>query len=333
MKAEERISAFVKLGDTLSNLDSGTKEGIIRMAQQQNAWFTPENTERAIGGIIHILKEAKLQVWLKKYNLDCELPKIVGIVMAGNIPLVGFHDLLCVLLSGHFAAIKTSKDDTLLVKWLVDLLLDIEPRFKKSLELRDRLTEIDAVIATGSDNTARYFESYFGHLPHIIRKNRSSIAILTGNESAADLSELGKDIFWYFGLGCRNVSKIMVPKGYKPDFLFESIQHMEPIIHHHKYRNNYDYNKSIYLVNSEPHLDTGFLLWRKAEDLVSPISVVYAQEYQSKDEVNAYIESHKEKIQCVVGEGFIPFGKAQLPEPWDYADNVDTLAFLGGLKA
>ncbi|WP_258103340.1 acyl-CoA reductase [Marinoscillum sp. MHG1-6] len=331
MNIEARISAFIQLADKIKRLSNDELEDLYSRAEAENAWFTKENIERALFGISYQLDEDKLNQWLSKYQLEPEIPKIVGIVMAGNIPLVGFHDLLCVLISGHFAAIKASSQDSFLINKIISWLLEIEPGFKKSLELRERLTGIDAVIATGSDNTARYFEHYFKDIPSIIRKNRSSVAVLTGNETAQELKALGKDIFWYFGLGCRNISKLLVPKGYKPDFLFESIQEFEPVIHHHKYRNNYDYNKSIYLVNSEPHLDTGFLMWRKTEELVSPISVMYAQEYESTGEIQDILNAHKDKIQCVVGRDYIPFGKAQLPELWDYADKVDTLKFLAAL--
>ncbi len=266
--------------------------------------------------------------WVAKYEFNIEVPKIVGIVMAGNIPMVGFHDLMCVLLSGHFAAIKISSQDSYLTVRLIGWLLDIEPKFRKSLEIRERLTNIDAVIATGSDNTARYFEFYFKDIPHIIRKNRSSVAILTGEETTEDFKALGKDLFWYFGLGCRNVSKLLVPKDYKFDPFFEAIQEFEEVGNHHKYRNNYDYNKSIYLVNGEPHLDNGFVLLRASEDLVSPISVIFKQEVEGEAEIKAFLDTHQEKIQCVVGKGYIPFGSAQLPLPWDYADHVDTLEFL-----
>jgi hypothetical protein len=331
MTSENRISAFIKLGEKISNLSKEELDELQLRARLENAWFTPENTRRALDGITELLNEKKLREWLSKYDLNAEVPKIVGIVMAGNIPMVGFHDLLCVLLSGHFAAVKISSQDSFLTKKLISWILEVEPKFKKSLEIRERLNNIDAVIATGSDNTARYFEFYFKDIPHIIRKNRSSIAILTGNETAEELKKLGQDIFWYYGLGCRNVSKVLVPLGYKPDFFYESIQEYEEIIHHHKFRNNYDYNKSIYLVNSEPHLDNGFLLWRASNDLVSPISVLFYQEMENDEAIKEYLANNSEKIQCVVGNGYIPFGMAQLPDPWDYADHVDTLAFLSKL--
>lgn len=332
MNIEQRISAFIQLGDKINSLTADELLRIAATARTENAWFDAANTIRSIEGIKHILLKESLEEWVSRYDLQIEVPKIIGIVMAGNIPLVGFHDLLCVLLSGNFAAIKTSSQDSVLVKWILAMLLEIAPAFKKSLEIRDRLTNVDAVIATGSDNTARYFEYYFKNVPHIIRKNRSSIAVLTGDESEEDLKNLGRDIFWYYGLGCRNVSKLIIPKGYHADTFFEAIQEYEEVGNHHKYRNNYDYNKSIYLVNGEKHLDNGFLLWRASDQLVSPISVIYVQEFENEREVKNYLTSNEAKIQCIVGNDHIPFGQAQLPNAWDYADNVDTLDFLIALK-
>jgi hypothetical protein len=181
------------------------------------------------------------------------------------------------------------------------------------------------VIATGSDNTARYFEYYFRTKPHIIRKNRSSIAVLTGNETDDQLIALGKDVFSYFGLGCRNVSKLVVPEGYdftRPLRLWE-VYH--DVSNHHKYVNNYDYNKSILLINGTHHFDNGFALLTPNEALVSPISVLY---YATSADLAS------DKIQCIVGSGanYIPFGTTQEPTLTDYADNVDTLKFLTGLS-
>lgn len=328
MTLENRISAFTRLGDKIKNLSDSEMDEITRRAKNENAWFTSENIKRAFDGIIALTSEAKLQQWVEKYQFNIEVPKIVGIVMAGNIPMVGFHDLMCVLLSGHFAAIKVSSQDTFLTNKVIAWLLEIDPTFKRSIEVRERLTNIDAVIATGSDNTARYFEFYFKNIPKIIRKNRSSIAIITGDETTEDFKKLGRDIFWYYGLGCRNVSKVLVPKGYTFAPFFEAIQEYEEVGNHHKYRNNYDYNKSIYLVNGEPHLDNGFLLLRESKDLVSPISVLFKQEVEGEQDIKAFLDMHAAKIQCVVGKQYIPFGNAQLPEPWDYADDVDTLHFL-----
>lgn len=278
-----------------------------------------------------MLQPEKLTKWLKAYECNPDVPKMVGVIMAGNIPLVGFHDLMCVLLSGHFAVIKPSSQDDFLTRTIIAWLLEIEPKFKKDLEIRDRLNNVDALIATGSDNTARYFEYYFKDHPKIIRKNRTSVGVLDGGESTEELHALGRDLFWYFGLGCRNISKLLVPKDYDPKHFFESIESYSAIGDHYKYRNNYDYHKSILLVNGTKHLDNGFLLWKPTQDLVSPISILHVEEYVDEDQLNAILDSYSEKLQCVVGKLGIPFGQAQLPEPWDYPDNVDTMRFLGDL--
>ncbi|MEQ8629183.1 acyl-CoA reductase [Ekhidna sp.] len=328
MQIQDRINAFSKLGERISNLTTDELEQLGATAQNINGWFTKESVNQALSSIQHMLNEEKLSEWIAKYDVDDVTPQVVGIVMAGNIPLVGFHDLLSVLISGHFAAIKPSSDDRFLTQTIIDWIIEIEPRFKKNIEIREKLTNIDAVIATGSDNTARYFEYYFKNIPNIIRKNRTSVAILTGKESAEEFKDLGADIFTYYGLGCRNVSKVFTPKGFD---IREAFPHFEPYqeaINHHKYRNNYDYYKSIYLVNKTPHLDTGFLLINSTDQLVSPISVLFHQEYDSIESLQNILDSQKDKIQCIVGKDFVPFGKAQQPELWDYADNVDTLRFL-----
>lgn len=331
MNIQERISAFEQLGDKVRKLSEDEIGQLSRAAQAKNGWFSEESIKNALEGIAFMLEKEKLERWTSNYQLETDLPKIVGVVMAGNIPLVGFHDLLSVLISGHFAAIKPSSDDEVLVRALFSWIEEIEPRFKKNMEVRDKLTEVDAVIATGSDNTARYFEYYFKNVPNIIRKNRTSVAVLTGNESQEEMEALGEDIFSYFGLGCRNVSKVFTPKGYDLKEAFPHFEGYNEVIHHHKYRNNYDYYKSIYLVNKTPHLDTGYLLVTSTDDLVSPIGVLFHQEYDSLDNLHNVLETQKEKIQCIVGKENIPFGKAQRPELWDYADDVDTLAFLSSL--
>ncbi len=332
MTPQGRIDAFAALGNKISSISSEAMKEYAYRAQSENQWFTEENVKRALEGIQYMLAQEKLEQWLEKYGrLLPEVPKIVGVIMAGNIPLVGFHDLMCVLLSGHFVAIKASSQDSFLIKLVTEWLVEIEPRFKKNLEIRERLTNIDALIATGSDNSARYFEYYFKDQPKIIRKNRTSIAILDGNESQQDLRNLGKDIFWYFGLGCRNVSKILVPTGYDIPHFFEAIEEYSNIGNHHKYHNNYDYHKSILLVNGIEHLDNGFLLYLPTENLVSPISVLHSQEYANKEELNTILSAYEEKLQCIIGKGYLPFGSGQSPEPWDYADNVDTLEFLQNL--
>ncbi|MEQ9405865.1 MAG: acyl-CoA reductase [Cyclobacteriaceae bacterium] len=332
MNLSGRKEVFIRLGQKISALSNLELEQLSGQAKAKNGWFTSESVKESLNGISFMLEEEKLNKWVSQYEIADPIPKITGIVMAGNIPLVGFHDLLCVLISGHFAAIKPSSDDDFLTRTIVDWIIEIEPGFKKNIEIRERLTTIDAVLATGSDNTSRYFEYYFKDIPHIIRKNRTSVAILSGEESTEELQCLGRDIFTYFGLGCRNVSKIFTPKGYDLKRILDQFEGYKETGNHNKYRNNYDYHKSIYLVNQTPHLDNGFLLVVSTDDLVSPISVVYHQEYDSLENLQKVLDSNEEKIQCIVGKDHIPFGMAQSPELWDYADNVDVMKFLIDLK-
>jgi hypothetical protein len=252
--------------------------------------------------------------------------------------LVGFHDVLCVIASGHHALIKASSNDSRLIKYILNLFVQLAPEYADRFSFIERLADFDAVIATGSNNTSRYFEYYLGKVPNIIRKNRNSVALLTGNESRDQLFLLGRDIFDYFGLGCRNVSKVLVPKAYDFVPFFESIEPYQPIINHHKYNNNYDYNKSIYLVNGDKHLDNGFLLVKEDERLASPLAVLYFEYYNDLDDAQIRLAELSDNIQCIVSgtplnqnNQVVSFGKSQQPQLWDYADGVDTMAFLGGL--
>ncbi len=336
MNLTERIKAFNILGNKIDNLSAEERERIYDQTRNLNPWFVAESIDLALAGISHFLKEENLTTWVSSYNFPEEKNKKVGIAMAGNIPLVGFHDYLCVLISGNQLVIKLSSQDAYLLPAITTWLVEIEPRFADRIHFEERLNNVDAMIATGSDNTSRYFEYYFRNIPHIIRKNRSSIAILMGEEDSAHLTELGKDVFSYFGLGCRNISKIFVPEGYEFIKLLDSWDGYKEIIHHHKYGNNYDYQKSILLVNKVPHLDNGFLLLTQNEQLVSPISVMYFETYSTQNDLMRKIKIQKEKIQCIVSakgwfDGSVPFGKAQLPELSDYADGIDTLEFLSGI--
>ena len=331
MKPAERISAFIKLGETIDNLSFEEKDELIWRAENNNNWFTKASVESALQGISYMLSKEKLDAWLSIYELkEVQNPKTVGLMLAGNIPAVGFHDLMCVILSGHQAVIKLSSSDEILMTWLLKKLLEIEPRFESQVLIEEMLKGMDAYIATGSDNSSRYFNYYFGKYPHVIRQNRTSVAVLKGNETTEDYVSLGKDIFRYYGLGCRNVSKMYLKSKDQLQDLLGALEVYASVGSHHKYHNNYDYNKSIYLVNLEDHLDNGFLLLKESEELVSPISVLFYELYSSEDELAKKLDGLKEKIQCVVGkaEGLVPFGDAQNPEPWDYADEVDTMAFL-----
>lgn len=333
MNAHVRINAFSLLGQTLKNINDDEFQTLAEQAARENPWFTKENVRMAMDGIIQLLQKERLERWVSSYSLRDQSKKI-ALVLAGNIPLVGFHDLLSVLISGNNALIKPSSKDSVLLKYILQKLYDIEPVFRDKVEFAEQLKNFDAVIATGSDNSARYFDYYFGKYPNIIRKNRTSVAILRGNESEDDLAALAIDVFSYFGLGCRNISKLLVPAGYTFDKLFSTWEVYQPIIHHHKYCNNYDYQKSIMLVNQIPFLDNGFVMLHETTKMVSPISVVYYEQYKDEADLSNKLTEAEDKIQCIVGNGTraaIPFGKAQYPELWDYADGVDTLKFLTNL--
>lgn len=328
---KERIAAFTELGKRIDNLNEEAATELFAKARSNNSWFIRESVESALKGLINYLQEDKLSQWAKSYPIRNQNKK-VGIVMAGNIPLVGFHDLLSVVISGNQAHIKLSSQDTALMTYMVNELIAIAPALEKQIIIRDQLKNIDAIIATGSDNTSRYFNYYFGKYPNIIRKNRTSCAVITGSESDEDLARLGNDIFQYFGLGCRNVAKLYVPKGYKFDQFYVAIEPFKYVSDHHKYNNNYEYNKSIYLVNGVPHLDNGFLMLKEDKAMVSPISVIFYEQYTSESELESFLKANEEKIQCIISNDnrsdSIRFGNAQQPELWDYADGVDTMKFL-----
>lgn len=334
MKLPQRIQAFAALGNYLRGLSPTELKHITNNAANDNTWFTPDSVEHTLISISSWLTEPALEAWASSYPTPAET-RTVALVMAGNIPLVGFHDLLATLVSGHSALVKLSSKDRYLPSHLIDKLIEIEPLFRDRITLAEQLKSFDAVIATGSDNSARYFEYYFGKYPHIIRKNRTSVAVLSGNETQNELESLGKDIFTYYGLGCRNVSKLFVPAGYQFDFMFRSIESYASVINQHKYVNNYDYQKSILLINSEKFLDNGFLLLQESNKVVSPISVLYYEFYPSADELAEKLAACREKIQVVVGNipiAQVDLGAAQKPTLTDYADNVDTMAFLTALK-
>lgn len=306
---------------------------LIKTSQSYNGWFTPDNIYFSLESWANALTEENLSKWLNNYDFSNVEPKNIGLILAGNIPLVGFHDLLSVLISGHNAIVKLSSNDQQLIKLIVDYLIALDERFKEKIAFTEgKLENFDAVIATGSNNTARYFEYYFNSKPNIIRKNRNSVAILTGNESKEELIALSEDIFRYFGLGCRNVSKLFIPKEYDFKLFFEAMFTQGEVIHYEKYANNYDYNKAVFLMSNFKLLDNEFLLLKEDEGYASPIGSLFYEKYDSLDELKNRLEDESDKIQCVVSQNLetnhIPFGKTQKPELWDYADNVDTLSFL-----
>jgi hypothetical protein len=309
---------------------------LIHLSQSHNGWFTPEQVYFAVQSWAKALQEDNLDKWLSSYDLSEVKPKTVGLILAGNIPLVGFHDFLSVLISGHNVLVKTSSNDQHLIQFLSNYLITIEPKLSECIKFTDgKLENFDAVIATGSNNTARYFEYYFKEKPSIIRKNRNSVAVLNGNETVEDLVNLGEDIFRYFGLGCRNVSKLFVPKCYNFDAFFKAIYEYKDVIYYEKYSNNYDYNKAVFLMSNFKLLDNEFLTLKEDSSYSSPISSIFYEYYEDIADLQKRLENESEQIQCIVSNNLIPksisFGTTQQPELWDYADNVDTLTFLSTL--
>lgn len=310
-----------------------TFKTLIELSQSHNGWFTPEQVYFSLHSWAEALTEENLNKWLSPYNFSNVEPKNIGLILAGNIPLVGFHDFLSVLISGHNALVKTSSNDQHLIQFLANYLITVEPKLSDKITFTDgRLENFDAIIATGSNNTARYFEFYFKDKPSIIRKSRNSVAVLSGKESHEDLVGLGEDIFRYFGLGCRNVSKLFVPKGYSFEAFFQAMYEQKEVIYYEKYANNYDYNKAVFLMSNFKLLDNEFLTLKEDSSYASPISSVFYEYYDDIAEIQNRLSNDTEKIQCIVSnnliENSIDFGQTQQPKLWDYADNVDTLAFL-----
>jgi hypothetical protein len=305
----------------------------INRSIEFNGWFNKENVLFALESWTEALQEDNIEKWLKPYNINIQKPKTIAVIMAGNIPLVGFHDFLSVLISGHKIMIKQSSNDKHLLPILAKYLEKINPNFKDKIVFSDgRLTGFDAVIATGSDNSAKYFDYYFGKHPHIIRQNRNGVAVLTGKESAAELKALGEDIFRYFGLGCRNVAKLFVPQDYNFDTLFKALYDYNYLLDNNKYTNNYDYNKAVYLMSLYDLLENGFLMLKEDPSYTSPIATLFFEKYTDLGALEEKLALEKDKIQVIVSNGSIknsiPFGETQKPKLWDYADGVDTLAFL-----
>ncbi len=335
MHTDKKIELLVQLGKDLQQ-DSTDLNKVLQLAHYDNLWFTLASMKKAIRAIVqNYLNEEKLREWLANYTLNTQNrePYTVGLVMAGNLPLVGLHDFLCVLFSGHRAQIKLSNKDKRLFTYIYYSLLELEPDLKQYIQIAPKLSDFDAVIATGSNNSARYFEHYFGKYPHIIRKNRSSVAVLTGKETPEQIKQLGIDIFRYFGLGCRNVSKVFVPVGYDLAFLLDNLKTYSNVMLHSKYKSNYDYNRSLLLMNQEEHLATEYLMLLKREAVSSPTAVLHYETYKNEYELANRLTEQEAEIQCIVGDpnfhsNCIPFGQAQNPQLWDYADKVDTMNFL-----
>lgn len=346
---QNRITAFAKLGAFLSQFSVEKIKKIdgiehneiffdgflhqIKLAKENNSWFTKENILLSLNSLSKSLTINNLTTFTQNHNLDINSTKKVAIIMAGNIPLVGFHDFLSVLISGHAVLVKQSSNDKHLLPFLAKYLEYVEQDFKGKITFtEEKLTDFDAIIATGSDNTARYFEFYFKNKPNIIRKSRNSVAVITGKETEEDFIELSNDIFQYFGLGCRSVSKLYVPKNYNFDDFFTGMFSKKDIINHAKYANNYDYNKAVYLMSLFDLLENGFLMIKEDKSYSSPIATVFYEYYDNEIDLKIKLNQDKEKIQCIVSKGFldneVAFGQTQNPKLTDYADGVNTLEFL-----
>jgi hypothetical protein len=311
-------------------------ESVIEKAVIQNPWFTNDNIRQALQAVAQqYFVSSALQSWISRYEIPAQSNiKTIGLVLAGNIPMVGIHDVMCTFLSGHKSKIKFAEKDSVLIPEILKYLTRLHPAVNQWFEGVDKLSEYDAVIATGSNQTAVYFSRYFSHVPHIIRKNRHAIAVLNGEENHNDLKNLAKDIFLYFGLGCRNVSQIFVPKGYDFHPLLNIFNVFAGIMQHHKYSNNYEYNKALYLLNREQFLEHPCIILRESEAVSSRIACLHYQYYNSIEEIKEFINIHHDEIQCITSNsinalpGIIPFGNAQQPSVDTYADGVDTMSFL-----
>ncbi len=346
----KRLEAFVKLGAFLRDFCIYAKNGRekhewstdlmpaledkISLAKHKNGWFTKDNILFSLHNWSNALQKKHITEWIAPYSMSTKSnPKKVALIMAGNIPLVGFHDFLSVLITGNVAVIKLSSNDQVLLPFIAEIVIAIEPIFKQSIFFEEgQLEEFDMVIATGSNNTARYFEYYFKNKPHIIRKSRNSVAVLTGKESKEELTALGEDIFQYYGLGCRSVSKLFVPKGYNFDLFFEALYGFKSIIDEAKYANNYDYNKAVYLMSEFKLLENGFLILKEDRSYSSPIASLFYETYTTIEEIKMLLTTDEDQIQCIVSNGIfeneIKFGNSQKPKLSDYADHVDTVDFL-----
>ncbi|WP_343643468.1 acyl-CoA reductase [Chryseobacterium sp.] len=341
MNTENQVLGLIKLSDYIKaflakkpedrNEDDSDIELLLKRSEIENPWFTIDNQKFALQQWTDLLTEENIKNWLGNYSIS-KISKRVGLILAGNIPLVGFHDVISVILANHIPVIKLSSKD----KYMIPFLLKKWNEFSNenvAFEFVEKLENFDAVIATGSNNTARYLEYYFKNHLNIIRKNRTSVAVLKGDETDEELQFLAKDIFQYFGLGCRNVTRIFIPQDFVIDRLFENFLGFQDIINHNKYANNYDYNRAVYLLNQDKFWDNNFVMLKEDDKLFSPLSVINFSRYESLNDVKSFIAENEENIQCVVAKeelemNAIPFGEAQNPGLDTYADNVDTMKFL-----
>ncbi len=340
MQKREQLEAWKKTVAVLRQLLAGDGdqlwkedfESTLYRSEMANPWFTRIQVTTVLEGICTMLEESPLEKWMFAYPVNTNAPQNVGIIMAGNIPLAGFHDFLSVLSSGNKVIAKLSSSDQYLLPFIARIFFSFIPGLETRFEVASQLKQIDAVIATGSNNTSRYFEYYFGKMPHVFRKNRNSAAVITGNENEFDIMLLGRDIFTYYGMGCRNVSKLFVPRNYSFNFFFENITSFSEVMQHNKYMNNFDYHQALYLLNRQNFLTNNFLIVIEDKSLSSPVGVMHFEYYDNDEDLNNKLQSVNEELQCVVRKnGTIPFGQAQFPAIDDYADGVDTMTFLASL--
>jgi len=344
MEKQRIVNNLVSFGElfsrVLKNRDEG-KEGatelekngqdLIDRVSSFNPWFTTDFVLNALNAWSASLKKEKVIQWLDAYDLEGRnTPKKVGLILAGNIPMVGLHDILSVLVSGNELHVKLSSKDSQLISWCLEILSSLDEEWSKRIIRTEKLNHIDLLIATGNDNSARYFEYYFRNVPKIIRKNRTSVAVLTDQVNEGQLNGLANDVFTYFGLGCRNVTKVYVPQDFDLDRIFSSFYKYKELINHHQYANNYDYNKAVYLMNKIELRENGFILLKEDDGLHSPLGVLFYERYDEPEEVFKGLQEKEEDIQAIVSDldGYLDLGKAQSPELWEYADNVDTVEFL-----
>ena len=333
---EQRIQALLNLGELLGNYKLGnpsdsTLEKAVEAALANNRWFTEASICLMFEAWATALTKAKLQQWLAPYALPHSQPKTVALILAGNIPMVGFHDVVSVWVSGHQAVVKNSAKDPFLIPWMTHYL-EAQTGVPQFRYVKEKITDFDAVIATGSNNSGRYFEYYFRDFPRIIRKNRNGIAVLFGHETQEELLGLGRDILQYFGLGCRNVSKIYIPKDYDLNRVFGGLYPHAAVMENNKYANNYDYNKAVWLMSEFDFLENGFFMIKEDTSFAAPIACLYYEYYDTIDQIKTMLQRDNEQIQCLVSHlrlpNALPFGTAQSPQLWEYADDVDTLKFL-----
>ncbi len=341
MQKREQLNAWNQTVEVISQLVAGQTaqpwheefEKVLHNSEMANPWFTRSQVLTSLTGICQLLEPAALEQWMFRYPENKNEPLAVGVIMAGNIPLAGFHDFLCILTSGNKVVAKLSGSDQFLLPFVAKIFFSFIPSLRPMLEVAEQLKKIDAVIATGSNNTSRYFEYYFSKIPHIFRKNRNSAAIITGKENEFDFLLLGRDIFTYYGMGCRNVSKLYVPEGYSFNTFFENITAYGELMQHNKYMNNFDYHQALYLLNRQPFLTNNFLIVIENNSLSSPVGVLHFEYYKNEAQLELLLEKVKDEVQCVVSKkGPVLPGQAQFPRIDDYADGVDTMQFLSKIS-